>query len=399
MKRVYIVNITKNRGSTGRICEHIGLTAIHNGWEVRLGHGARFCGDSQLDTFMFSNLRSEYLHALRSRLFDGEGLGSKAATRSLIADIARFKPNIVHLNNLHGYFINIPILFDFLAKQNIKTVITMHDVWNVTGHCVHFDPADCTRWKRECHDCPLQKKGPKRSLIDRSRRNFKLKKRIFQDADIHLVVVSDWLGDVVQESVTLSGKPLTVIKNGIDLSIFNTKGRMPQEGKFRILALSNVWHRDKGLQDIFGLRQHLSDEYEIVMVGLTESQLKALPEGIDGHGLIPGQEKLADMYRSCDVLVNPSYADSYSTVNAEAIACGTRVVTYHTGGNIETITPDTGRVVEKGNVEAMARAVEELCATPPSIERCRNFALQNLDKDKCFAKYIDLYNYLSCEAT
>lgn len=391
--KLYIINPTCNQGSHGKISEQVGLLAIENGWEVRLAHGARRVQPSKLSCYPFSSKFIEYRHALYSLIFDGDGQGSKFSTKNLINDIKAYSPNVVHIHNLHGYYLNLQILFDYLSTTDIKVVITLHDCWNFTGHCVHFVTANCEKWKTGCHKCPLQFSGPSKSIIDRSERNFNLKMKLLTtNRNIHLVAVSDWVAGLVKQSF-LRHIPLSVIKNGIDLSIFNYARKKISGGRFKILAVSNVWHRDKGEFDIYELNKILDhNQYEIIMVGLSKSQMKNLPKGILGLHPVTNQQDLANIYGQADVLINPTYADTFPTINLESIACGTPVITYETGGSVESITEHTGKVVARGNVEALAKAIIHMKENPISSETCANYALRYFDKNKCFSNYVNLYS-------
>lgn len=395
MPKLLIINITCNQGSTGKISEQVGLMMKKRGWDVYLAHGARRVNPSELETIPFSSVKGEYLHALKSLLFDADGLGSIKATKQLVESIKEIKPDVIQIHNLHGYYINYQILFEYLNSTSIPIVMTLHDCWSFTGHCVHFELVCCDKWKTGCFDCVLRNKSPKRSLLlDESKRNYVLKKKLFSsNPKLHIVAVSDWISGLVCQSF-LKNNPLYTIHNGIDLSKFKPS-RFKSEGKFRVLAVSNVWHKDKGLFDIYKLRQLLPEEdYSITLVGLSKKQIKALPTGIVGITSTANQQELVDLYSESNVLINPTYADTYPTINLEAIACGTPVVTYKTGGSPESVSEGTGIVVNQGDIEGMAVAIESLKKKPLSSEGCRKYAIENFDKDKCFLSYVRLYEQL-----
>lgn len=395
MPKLLIINITCNQGSTGKISEQVGLMMIQRGWNVYLAHGARRVNPSKLETIPFSSVKGEYLHALKSMLFDGDGLGSKEATKRLVKRIKEINPDVIQIHNLHGYYINYNILFEYLNSTRIPIVMTLHDCWSFTGHCVHFELVGCEKWKTGCYDCELKSKYPKQSLLwDRSKRNYSLKKKYFStNPNLHIVAVSDWLARKVRESF-LKNNPLHLIHNGIDLDIYKPQG-VKVSNVFRILAVSNVWHKDKGLYDIYKLRELLPvKDYSVTLIGLTEKQVKSLPNGIEGITSTSNQQELVKKYSESNVLINPTYADSFPTINLEAIACGTPVVTYKTGGSPESITNDTGIIVEQGDVEGMASAIRSLKDKPLSPEGCRKYAVDNFDKEVCFSRYVELYEQL-----
>lgn len=393
MPKLLIINITCNQGSTGKISEQVGLMMKERGWDVYYAHGARRANPSQLKTIPFSSVRGEYLHALKSLLFDADGLGSTSATRRLVGLIEEIKPDVIQIHNIHGYYLNYKVLFEYLNSSDIPVVVTLHDCWNFTGHCTHFVTAGCEKWKSGCYDCPLLNVPPK-SFVDRSKRNFALKQNLFlTNKNLHIVPVSYWLKGMVAQSF-LKNKDIQVIQNGIDLNVFRPFKRT-NVNKFRILGVSNVWNKDKGIYDIYNLRKILPAlEYEIILVGLTKQQIDELPEGLTGITSTANQQELAKMYSDADVLINPTYADTFPTVNLEALACGTPVITYNTGGSPESLTPETGIVVKQGDVDAMADAIIHMKETPLSSNACRAYALEHFDKDKCFEKYAELYQSL-----
>lgn len=395
MPKLLIINITCNQGSTGKISEQIGLMLNKRGWDVYLAHGARRINPSKLITVPFSSIREEYLHALKSLFFDADGLGSTAATKKLVETIKVLKPDVIQIHNLHGYYLNYPILFEYLNNTNIPVVMTLHDCWAFTGHCVHFVIAGCEKWKTGCYSCELKNTYPKKSLLlDKSKRNYALKQKyLASNPNLHIVAVSEWLGGLVRESF-LKDKPLHVFHNGIDLDTYKPYSKI-NDGIFRILAVSNVWHKDKGLYDIYKLRKLLRrEEYAITLVGLSEKQVITLPEGISGITRTSNQQELVELYSNANVLINPTYADTFPTINLEAMACGTPVVTYKTGGSPESITEKTGIVVNQGDVNGMAEAIKFLKAKPLSSEECRKHAVESFDKDCCYVKYVSLYETL-----
>ena len=396
MPKLLIINVTCNQGSTGKISEQIGALMKSAGWDVYLAHGARRVNPSGLNTFQFSSVKDEYLHFVKSLFFDSDGLGSIVATKRLVNYIKDIKPDIIQLHNLHGYYINYKVLFGYLNKTQIPVVMTLHDCWSFTGHCVHPIIANCNKWKTECNHCPLKNKYPKKTIgLDRSKRNLLLKQRyIASYKNLHIVAVSNWLSSWLKQSI-FRAKPIKIIHNGIDLNTFKPCERT-NSNKYRVLGVSNVWLNDKGLLDIFKLRALLPlEKYQITLVGLSQEQVKKLPEGIVGITRTSNQQELAKLYSDADVLVNPTYADTFPTVNLEALACGTPVVTYRTGGSPEALTPETGIVVERGDVKEMADAImTTLTKTKETIDACRQRAVSNYDKDVCFLEYAKLYSEL-----
>lgn len=402
MPRLLQINITANWGSTGKIAEQIGLCAISKGWDSYIAYG-RWSNPSKSKLIKIGNKLDMYMHYGEQRIFDNEGLCSRIATKHLIAQIRDIKPDVIQLHNIHDHYLNYRLLFEFLNQTDIKVVWTFHDCWAFTGHCFHFVTKDCNKWKTHCKQCPLVHEYPN-TIFDRSERNYKLKKSLFQGCkNLTIVPCSNWMEGFVKESF-LKDKRTKVIHNGVDLLVFKPSLIEDRTRKFKILAVSSVWNRDKGLYDIFELRNRLSDEYEITMVGLSSDQVKKLPKGIVGIQRTQNVQELVALYSSSDVLINPTYADTFPTINLEALACGTPVITYRTGGSPESIDEKTGKVIPQGDVMALQLSVEELRELKfgkdgneqyNTIRKaCRDRADKLYDKNKCFEEYIMLYEEL-----
>ena len=388
------INVTANWGSTGKIAEQIGVCAMAHGWESYIAYG-RMMNPSKSQLIKIGTKADVYEHFAEQLLFDDEGLSSRFATKCLVDNIEKINPDIVQLHNIHDHYLNYKILFDYLNKTKTKAVWTFHDCWAFTGHCFHFAPKKCDRWKTQCHDCPLKTEYPK-TILDRSYKNYNLKRLLFGGCkNLTIVPASYWMADFVKQSF-LKDKRIEVVHNGVDLNVYKPLGeKSSARDKFRIIAVSNIWNSDKGEQDIYKLREMLPvDEYEITMVGLSSEQVNNLPSGIRGTQRTQNVNELVKLYSESDVLVNPTYADTFPTVNLEALACGTPVITYRTGGSPEAIDERTGVVVEQGNVEALAKVIRKMRNHPLSSEDCRKRAERYFDKDKCFEKYINLYDSL-----
>lgn len=379
-------------GSTGRITESIGALAMERGWDCYIAHGSRYAGSTKMHSIPVVTKLGEYRHALRSLLFDAHGLGSVCETKRLIRKIEQIKPDIIHLHCVHGYYLNYKVLFEYLNSTDIPVVWTFHDCWAFTGHCAHFYNAGCLKWKDECGNCPLLNDYP-RAFMDNSKRNYKLKKKLFEkNHNLHIVSVSEWLSSLVKESF-LKGKDNMVINNGIDINMFSPSPS--SEEKPYILGVASSWNQSKGLFDFYKIREKLSEEeYDIIIVGLTKEQIQNLPRGIKGMSRTESVSALTELYSGAFVFVNPTYADSFPTVNIEALACGTPVITYRTGGSPEIIDESTGIVVEQGDIDALVRAIRHLKDEPIASESCRLRAVSRYDKKERFMDYIRLYEKL-----
>ena len=389
------INVTANWGSTGKIAEDIGKLAIDAGWESWIAYG-RGNPTSKSNLIRIGNDWDMRLHGLQSRLFDNHGLASHRVTRKFIEQIKQIRPDIIHLHNIHGYYLNYPLLFDFLKEYNAPIIWTLHDCWLYTGHCAYYDYAKCERWRSECHDCPQLRSYPISIWRDRSKRNFLQKKESFLGLkNLTFVPVSDWLNKELSESF-LSVYPAITIHNGIDLSVFSPSSTLVKDKNQKvILGVASVWDKRKGLEEFVKLRTLLPENYTIMLVGLSQEQISTLPSGITGIRRTENVRQLADLYSMADAFVNPTLEDNFPTTNLEALACGTPVITYNTGGSPEAIDTESGFVVPYQDIDALAKNVIETCESQPfTSEQCRKRAETLYDKQKVFKRYINLYNSL-----
>ena len=421
--KVMYVNTVCGVGSTGRIACDMLDTVKNKGGEgiVVYGYGnaARVPEESGYKTGGNFNY---YFHNIMSRLTDREGLFSNKATKKLLKKIDEYQPDIIHLHNLHGHYINYEILFKYLSQKNIKIIWTLHDCWPFTGHCAHFSYVGCDKWKTGCKECCQQRAYPESLFISRSANNFEKKKEAFCSVkNMTIVCPSNWLADLVKESF-LGKFPVKVINNGIDLSIFK-----PTECEFRekyglqdkkiVLGVCGEWSKKKGLDDFYALSGSLSSDYAIVLVGLYPEQIEEIPtvlpsfkevpeDGLSGKVFISkdksekgieklivftkteSQEELASIYSASDVFVNSTYEDTFPTVNLEALACGLPVVTYNTGGSPEALDESCGIVTEKGDIDMLCLGIKSALNIPR--ENARNRGLQ-FSKSECYLDYYRLY--------
>ncbi len=387
--RVIQINAVANSGSTGRIAEGIGRVLREQGHESWIAYGRR-AARSGSKLFQIGTSRDVYLHGLRSLLFDAQGLGSTQPTRRLVRFLQDSRFDVIHLHNLHGYYLNFPILFDYLAKSGTPTVWTFHDNWPFSGHCSNFERVDCQKWKTGCYSCPLRSTYP-RALVDKSSRNYELKRRVFNQVErMTLVTPSRWLADKVESSFLRRFRCLT-IPNGIDLEAFRpcaAKSPVPL-----ILGVASAWPPSKGLADFIQLRKLLPQDHRIVLIGLNNKQLAQLPKGIEGIRRTESVAELAGWYSRASVFVNPTYSDNFPTTNLEALACGTPVVTYETGGSPESISTATGDSVTTGNIEALAAKIAEWLgrASAELHAACRSRAIAYYSDHDRFSEYLKVY--------
>ena len=388
------------KGSTGKIMMGIAEVARVQGHEVMCASpitttnrdAGEDCGYYRIGTF-----NSRRVSVALSRITGFNGCFAWIETRKLLKKIDEFKPDVIHLHNLHDSYINLPMLFSYIKKHDIPVVWTLHDCWAFTGHCPHFTIAKCDKWKTGCHGCKQYKDYPA-SIFDNSELMWKLKKKWFTGVkNMTIVTPSEWLAGLAKESY-LKEYPIQVINNGIDLDVFK-----PTKSDFRekygispsecvILGVSFGWNYKKGLDCFVKLRNELNEQYRIVLVGTDSSIDKQLPSGIVSIHRTQNQKELAEVYSAADVFFNPTREEVLGLVNLESLACGTPVVTFNTGGSPEMLDDKTGIVVEANDIEATKKAIKDICEKKKCNDEEYIVAYsKNFDMKKRFAEYIELY--------
>jgi len=399
MPILYQINVVRNVRSTGLIAEAIGNLAIKHGWESFIAHG-RYSVLSDSNIYKIGSDFSVLLHGLQTRIFDRHGLGSRRATLKLVEHIKSIKPDIVHLHNIHGYYINLEVLFNYLSSSSIHVIWTLHDCWSMTGHCAHFDYVGCNKWKTECYKCPQKVEYPRSLFADRSTKNFYLKKTLFTSVkNMVLVSVSNWMENIVRESF-MGNIPVRNIHNGVDTSVFKPQNNQTDVRlkygigeRLIILGVAIPWSKRKGLNDFIQLNKLLNKDEVIVLVGLSYNQIKELPANMIGLPKTKNMQLLIDLYSAAELFVNPTWEDTFPTTNIEALACGTPIATYRTGGSCEAVSPETGFIIEKQDSNGLLDAIATVRKNGKAFysAACRARAVKYFNKDDRFAEYIDLY--------
>lgn len=366
--KVLIINETCGIGSHGKICADIAESFASQGNEVKIAYGRDFFVPEKYKKYAIKigNKLNVYWHGLMSRLFDKHGLASKRATRRFLKWADDYNPDLIWLHNIHGYYINYQMLFKWIkSKDNIQVKWTLHDCWAFTGHCAHFMYVKCDKWKTQCSNCPNKHEYPASLLFDNSKKNFLIKKESFSGIkNMKIICPSNWLKTNVEQSF-LKDYEITVIKNTIDLKSFkkqdnDLRRKLNLSDKFIVLGVASSWSVKKGLNDFYKLSSILDDkEYSIVLIGLTKKQIKKAPKNVICIERTNSKEELACYYSMANVFVNLTYEDNYPTVNLEAEACGTKVITYDTGGCKETVG-NSSFVIETGNLEAVIQQIYKL---------------------------------------
>lgn len=381
--KILQINSVCGVGSTGRIAIDLYKVLEEQGHECVIAYG-RGTAPEGIKSIKIGTDLDNYMHVAKTRIFDKHGFGSTKATKEFIKKIEEYNPDVIHLHNIHGYYINIEILFQYLSKANKPVVWTLHDCWSFTGHCAHFDYVGCTKWKDGCGNCEQKKEYPSSVLLDNSKLNYEKKKELFTSVkDIRIVTPSKWLAALVEESF-LSKYPVKVINNGIDLEIFK-----PTESNFRevrglkdetiVLGVASVWEERKGLKYLVELAEKLDLSYKVVVVGVNEKQKSQLPKSIIAITRTNNAKELAEIYTVADIFVNPTLEDNFPTTNLEALACGTPVITFNTGGSIECIEEGCGEITEQSNTLGIIKSIKN-CTDKFDEKKC-------LDKSNSYNKY------------
>lgn len=381
--------------STGKIAVDIYRTLKARGSEGVVAF-ARNDVPGDVPSFRIGNSFSVYADGVFTRFTDKAGHYSKGATAKLIKQIKEYDPDIIHLHNLHGYYINVPMLFEYLAEADKPVVWTLHDCWSYTGHCCYYSMAGCDKWKTEgCRSCPQKKTYPASLICDNSAKNFAEKNKMFHSVkNLNLVCVSNWLAGELKDSF-LKDIPSRVIYNGIDTNVFK-----PSSGNFRIkynigdkrivLGVASTWDTRKGLSDFIELSKILDDRYRIVLVGLNDKEKRLLPDNMTGIGRTDGPKELAEIYSAANVLFNASVEETFGLPNVEAIACGTPVVAYNCTGIPETMTDIDGYIVEPHDLKSVAEKIGLICDAGKRLDT----GSFRFSKDKTYEAYMKLYEEL-----
>ncbi|MFZ1705232.1 MAG: glycosyltransferase [Saprospiraceae bacterium] len=396
--KVLQIDVSVNIGSTGRIAEQIGLKILQNNGESIIAFG-RYEGSSKSKKIKIGNKFEQAHHLLLTRIFDKHGFGSVLGTKLFIKEIDKIDPDIIHLHNIHGYYINIEILFEYLIKSGKPVIWTLHDCWAYTGHCCYYSRYNCEKWKTECYKCPLTNYYPQSLVFDNSKNNYRIKNELFNALNnLTLVPVSDWLANEVSQSF-LKSKNIFTIHNGVDINVFQYTDptylieKHGLQGKKVLLGVASPWSDLKGLNDFIKLSAILDENHQIILIGLTASQIKSLPKNIIGITRLSDSSELVKYFSLADVFVNLSFAESFGLVTIEAMACGTPVVGYNLTATPELIKSGTGYVVEKSDITGIKKKIEKILQNGKKTysNKCRQNVEEFYNIDTQYDKYIQLY--------
>lgn len=345
---------------------------------------------------VLGTFKTRQANVLLSRITGYNGCFAFFSTLKLLRKITLFKPDLIHIHNLHDSYVNFPMIFRYIKKHNIKTVWTLHDCWAFTGHCSHFGIAKCEKWKEKCFDCPSYRNYP-RTYFDNSRIMFQIKKRCFSGVkNLNITTPSKWLAETAKESF-LKQYPIQVVNNGVNLEIFK-----PTSGDFRekhniqnkkvVLGVAFAWgSKIKGLDVFVELSKRLPLDYQIVLIGIEDNIVNTLPKNIIAISRTQNQQELAQIYTTADVFVNPTREETFGLVIVEALACGTPVITFRAGGSPELLDKNSGIVVDLEDVDEMEKQIKRICEEKPFTEENCIKRAKYFDINSKYLDYINLY--------
>lgn len=331
--KVLMINVVCGIGSTGKICVSIAKDFERKGHDVIIAYGRGVVpGDCQKYAHKIEG--STKLNLIKARVCDNEGLNAKRETKQFLEWSEEYNPDLLWIHNIHGYFINYRLLFNWIkTRPQMKVLWTLHDCWAFTGHCAYFLRARCTQWETRCQRCPQRSEYPRSYFLDRCKENFNIKKKAFNEvSNMTLLVPSEWLADLVKKSF-LKNYKIKVIRNSIDTGIFkhcknNFKDNNGIKDKIMLLGVANVWEKRKGLKDLIWISRRLDERFVIVIVGLQKKQAIYLPKNIISMGRVESAVELARIYSAADIYLNPSREETFGMTTLEALSCGTSVIVY-----------------------------------------------------------------------
>ena len=397
--KVAQINSSCGFGSTGKIAVEISKKLDEKLVENRIFYSGNKVS-CEKNGVLINSKTDIRIHQILSRLFGDQGWHSYFTTKKLVQNLKAFSPDIIHLHNLHGYYLHMGVLFSYLAKSNARVVWTLHDCWAFSGHCTHFTSVNCNKGQKECFGCPQKKAYPYSWFFDRSKTLFNRKQKLYNAVcDMQITAVSNWLSGVASKSKLLSGRKITVIPNGIDTKVFAPAAPLTEIGgidisnKKVVLGVANSWSKSKGLDDFAALSKEIPDDFVIVLVGLRPEQAAGLPKNIIGLQHTDSTESLVKLYSTALVYFNASVEETFGLTTIEALSCGTPAITYNATACAEPVTADTGFVLSPHDIKGVKEAILTVDKKGKDFykDACQKHAIESYDANKIYKRYIELY--------
>jgi len=369
---------------------------MEQGWICYIAYGRSY-NPSKSKLIKIGNKFNVYEHYLESRLFDNEGLASRYATKQLIKEINRIQPSVIHLHNIHDYWLNYRLLFEYLNKINIPIIWTQHDCWSYTGGCTYYSIRGCNKWIKECFNCPKLK-----LTVDNSRKHYHIRKCLFtNNSNITFVPVSSWLYNEMKKSFLKDCNIVTIL-NGVNINTFHpftsnsVRKKYGIEERFMLMGVATIWSERKGFNDFKELSKYIDSNTVIVLVGLSDEQINSLPNNMIGIPRTSDINELVALYSAADIVLNLSREETFGLTTIEGNACGTPSIVYNTTASPELVTSETGFIVEPGDIEGILNAIDciKLKGKHTYSKVCRQRVVNIYNIDNCVKNYINLYESL-----
>jgi len=393
--KILQINAVNKIGSTGRNIEELAVEVRKQGHEVFNVHSV---GPVDAFSYIIGNKFEHKLHSLLSRILGKQAYFSQHSTKKLLRFLDSYSPDIVHLNNLHSNYINLPILLVYLAQKNIATVVTLHDCWFFTGKCMHYTAEECYKWQEECGHCPQLKEGNRSWFFDKTTKMLNDKRELFNAIPrLAVVGVSDWITNEARKSILKDAKIIKRIYNWIDLDLFKPvdtkilRKKLELNGRFVILGVASGWSNLKGLDLFIQLSSKIDGNMVIVLVGNIPRTIN-FPPNIISVGTTNNLDELVEYYSMADVFVNFSKEETFGKVAAEALACGTPVITNQYTANPELVVDGCGYVINDCSLDDTRSAIITICNDGKAhyTEKCFSFS-KSFEKEKIISEYLNLY--------
>lgn len=395
--KILMVNTVSGYGSTGSICVDIATVLEKQGHECYIAYGQ---GNTVYDkTFKIGTPLENHLHNIGSRITGKQGYFTKKGTRQLIEFIKDYQPDVIHLHNLHGNYLNLELLFTYLAEIDKPVVWTLHDCWSFTGKCAHYTDVTCHKWQSHCHHCPQVEKYPPSLFLDQSEVMFADKQKWFNSIkNLTIIPVSNWLADEVKKSF-LKNHVIKPIYNWVNHEVFIPSNEDVREqygiakNKFIILGVSAGWNISTNkLKDFITLSTLISEDMQIVLVGKADNQ-KDIPSSIIHIPYVDGANELSKIYSMADVYVHLSTEDTFGKVIAEAMSCGTPAIVYNATACPEIVGEGCGYIVEKRDLKNINESLNIIKKKGKSwyTEKCRKHVVENFDFERNINTTIGIY--------